>query len=178
MSVEHGDFQALVEGHRDRIYTFAFYFLKNREDAEDVTQEVLIRLWNHWRRFEGDHLRAWLMKVTRNVCCDASRRRTTRGRVEGFDGGDVAVELAASPERGPEHDAEATDFRRRLTAAIKSLPEPQKSIVILREVQGLTYDEIASIVGRPLNTVKVYLHRGRKLLRKELREEEAYAQAS
>ena len=176
--MELGDFQALVEGHRNRIYTFAFYFLRNREDAEDVTQEVLIRLWNHWRRLEGAPMKAWLMKVTRNLCCDVSRRRTTRGRVEGFDDGEAAVELAASPEPDPEHAAEAADFRRRLTAAIKSLPEPQKSIVILREVQGLTYDEIASVVGRPLNTVKVYLHRGRKLLREALREEEAYAQAS
>jgi len=167
-----------VEGHRDRIYTFAFYFLRNREDAEDVTQEVLIRLWKHWRRLEGDHLRAWLMKVTRNLCCDTSRRRTTRGRVEGYDGGDVAVEIAESPAANPEQATEAADFRRRLTAAIKSLPEPQKSIVILREVQGLTYDEIASVVGRPLNTVKVYLHRGRKLLREALREEVAYAEAS
>lgn len=176
--MELGDYEALVEGHRDRIYTFAFYYLKNREDAEDVTQEVLIRLWKHWRRLEGDHLKAWLMKVTRNLCCDTSRRRTTRGRVEGFDGGDVAVEIAKSPAADPEQTTEAADFRRRLTAAIKSLPEPQKSIVILREVQGLTYDEIASAVDRPLNTVKVYLHRGRKLLRDALREEVAYAQAS
>lgn len=174
--MELQDFQTLVERHRGRIYTFAFYYLKNREDAEDVTQEVLVRLWDHWRRLEGDHLKAWIMRVTRNACCDASRRRKTRGNVEAPTE-DERIENMESQTADPQRVAEAADFRRRLTDALTQLPEPHRSIVILREIDGLTYDEIAETVGRPLNTVKVYLHRARKMLREHLKEVPAYAQA-
>ena len=175
--MEQGDFQELVREHRDRIYTFAVYSLKNREDAEDVTQEVLIRLWNHWRRLEGAHLRAWIVRVTKNACVDAVRRRQTRHRHE-YETEDDELERAAGTGPDPERDAEDADFRRQLKAALAELAEPYRSIVILREIQGLAYDEIADSVGKPLNTVKVYLHRGRKMLREQLREVPAYAQAS
>ena len=175
--MEKGDFEELVREHRDRVYTFALYSLKNREDAEDVTQEVLIRLWNHWRRLEGDYLKAWILRVTRNACVDAVRRRQTRGRHEAATD-DTALEAAPSQAPGPQSQAEGAEFRDRLEAALAKLPEPHRSIVILREIQGLAYDEIAAAVDRPLNTVKVYLHRGRKMLREQLREETAYAQAS
>lgn len=174
--MEKGEFQELVRQHRDRIYTFAFYSLKNREDAEDVTQEVLIRLWKHWRRLEGEHLRAWIVRVTRNACVDSVRRRQTRGRHEA--GGDEEIERAPDEAADPARHAEDADFRRRLEAALRALSEPYRSIVILREVQGLAYDEIAAAVDKPLNTVKVYLHRGRKMLREQLREVPAYVQAS
>jgi RNA polymerase sigma-70 factor (ECF subfamily) len=175
--VEKGDFQELVRRHRDRIYTFAFYSLKNREDAEDVTQEVLIRLWKHWQRLEGDHLQAWIVRVTKNACVDAVRRRQTRRRLESTGEGDE-VERAPDDAADPARDAAGADFRRRLESALAALAEPYRSIVILREIQGLAYDEIAAAVDKPLNTVKVYLHRGRRMLRDELREEPAYAQTS
>jgi RNA polymerase sigma factor (sigma-70 family) len=173
-----GDYEDLVRRHSDRIYTFAFYSLRNREDAEDVTQEVLLRLWKHGQRVAGDLVTAWILRVTRNVCCDVVRRHQTRqGRVEA-NPDPAAVDAVASPAPGPHEDAEAADFRRRLRVALSSLPEPHRSIVILREIQGLKYDEIAAALGRPLSTVKVYLHRGRKILREQLREVPAYVEAS
>lgn len=174
--MEQGDFQELVRQHRDRIYTFAFYSLKNREDAEDVTQEVLIRLWNHFRRLDGEHLSAWIIRVTKNACVDAVRRRQTRFRHEAP--GEHDLDRAPASDADPQRDAESADFRRNLQAALREMPEPYRSIVILREIQGLAYDEIAATVDKPLNTVKVYLHRGRKMLREQLREVPAYAQAS
>lgn len=177
--MEQDDFQELVRRHRDRVYTLAFYSLKNREDAEDVTQEVLIRLWNHYRRLEGEHLAAWIVRVTKNACVDAVRRRQTRYRHEApTSEDDDRLERAPSHDAGPERDAEAAQFRRCLKAALGDVPEPYRSIVILREIQGLAYDEIAKAVDKPLNTVKVYLHRGRKMLREQLKEVPAYAQAS
>lgn len=175
--MEQGDFQELVRKHRDRVYTFAFYSLKNREDAEDVTQEVLIRLWNHFSRLEGEHLAAWIIRVTKNACVDAVRRRQTRFRHEA-DGDDDELDRAASTGPTPERDAESADFRRNLQNALREVPEPYRSIVILREIQGFAYEDIAASVNKPLNTVKVYLHRGRKMLREQLREVPAYAQAS
>ena len=88
------------------------------------------------------------------------------------------LEAAPSTAPGPQNQAEGAEFRERLKKALGQLPEPHRSIVVLREIQGLAYDEIAAAVDRPLNTVKVYLHRGRKMLREQLREEAAYAQAS
>lgn len=175
--MEKGEFQELVRQHRDRVFTLAYYSLRNREDAEDVTQEVLIRLWNHWRRLDGDHLKAWLVRVTKNACVDAVRRRQTRRRHEKA-GDDEELERTPGSQATPERAAESAAFRRRLSEALAELPEPYRGIVILREVQGLAYDEIAAAVDKPLNTVKVYLHRGRKMLREQLREVMAYAQAS
>ncbi len=171
------DFQALVERYRDRIFGFALYSLGRREDAEDVTQEVLIRMWKHRHQLEENRLLGWLLKVARNACCDLVRRRGSRGRFES-PADELTFETAASNAPGPWDKAEAAAFRRRLKAALDELPEPHKSIVILREIQGLKYDEIAAAVDKPLNTVKVYLHRGRKMLRDELREEACYAKAS
>jgi len=176
--MREGEFQDLVSRHRDRIYTFAFYSLKNREDAEDVTQEVLIRLWKHWQRLDDEFLTAWILRVTRNACCDVVRRRRTHQGKIGDNPHEPEIESMASRDPDPHREAEAADFRRRLRAALRTLPEPHRSIVILREIQGLKYDEIAAAVGKPLNTIKVYLHRGRKLLREQLREVTAYAKAS
>lgn len=176
--MREGEFQDLVSRHRDRIFTFAFYSLKNREDAEDVTQEVLIRLWKHRKHLADEFLTAWILRVTRNACCDVVRRRRVRQGKTEENAHQPEIESMASHDPDPHHHAEAADFRRRLQAALSTLPEPHRSIVILREIQGLKYDEIAATIGKPLNTIKVYLHRGRKLLREQLREVPAYAKAS
>jgi len=169
------EFQALVRQHRDAVFTFALYFLKHREDAEDVTQEVLVRFWNHHPKLDVELLPAWLRRVTRNLCCDvARRRRSLAGRAEST-ADDVAEREPPAGGPDPERIASASDFRRSLETALRELPEPHRSIVVLREIQGLRYDEIAAAVDRPLNTIKVYLHRGRKMLRDQLREVSAHA---
>lgn len=172
------DFHQLVGEERQRIYSFAFYSLKNREDAEDVTQEVLIRLWRHWRRLDHSGIKAWLLRVTRNACCDvARRRRTSAGRVAD-SAEDAVLDRVACERPDPQADIETADFQARLTIALRQLPEPYRSALILRELQELKYDEIAAILEKPLNTIKVYLHRGRKMLREELKEVEIYGKAS
>lgn len=172
------EFQQLVVEERQRIYSFAYYSLKNREDAEDVTQEVLIRLWRHWRRLDRSGVKAWLLRVARNACCDVVRRRRVNATRVVDTEGDVVLDRVACERADPQADAEAADFQQRLTAALRQLPEPYRSALILRELQDLKYDEIAAILEKPLNTIKVYLHRGRKMLREELKEVEIHAQAS
>ena len=158
-------FRRLCDQHLDRIYTFACYFLGNREDAEDVTQEVLIRLWERGREIEEADLPAWITRVTRNACIDALRRRPRAGST-----GDDAFEHIASPAPGPDAEVEAAEFQQRLERALLRLPESHRAIVVLREIQGLKYEEIGEALRLPLNTVKVYLHRGRRELRELLRE--------
>ena len=170
-----GEYHEAVEAQRHQIYTFAFYSLKNREDAEDVTQEVLIRLWKHWQKLDKGGIKAWITKVTRNLCCDFVRQRVRRSNEA--DAEDMPVDALPSAS-DPQADAESEDFKRRLTAALRQVPEPYRSALILREIQDFKYDEIADALDKPLNTVKVYIHRGRKMLRKELKEESVYVEAS
>jgi RNA polymerase sigma-70 factor (ECF subfamily) len=165
-------FDDTAHRYRGRVYSFARYLLSNREEAEDVTQEVLLRLWRHQDGVEEERLGAWLLRVTRNACYDLLRRRrsdaTQPGMADSLD--DEAARELASAEPDPQARAEAADFRRRLLGALEELGEPYKSIIILREVQGLTHREIGEALGTPEVTVRVHLHRGRKKLREQLRE--------
>ncbi|RMH16662.1 MAG: RNA polymerase sigma factor [Acidobacteria bacterium] len=172
------DYHQLVAQHRDRIFTFAFYTLGHREDAEDVTQDVLVRLWQNGKRLDLERVGAWLNRVTRNACYDLARKRKVRRAVHASGDQESLLAQVPSPRPDPEGEAGAADFRRRLTAALRQLPEPYRSAVVLREIQGLSYREIADVLDRPLNTVKVYLHRGRRLLRQALAEVEPYVRAS
>ena len=159
-----------MERHQRQVFTLARYLLSDQGDAEDVTQEVLIRLWRNRRRVARDHLQAWLLRVTRNTSYDRLRRHHTASRVfvAGLDGRGAAGARATGPD--PEARAGAAEFTTRLEAALDRLGEPARSIVILREIQGLAYREIADVLDKPIGTVRVTLHRARRRLRQELRE--------
>ena len=163
-------FDKTAARHRNRIFTFACYCLGNREEAEDVTQEVLIRLWKNLDSLEEPRLVPWLIHVTRNACIDTMRRRRTYRALVAEDPEGEAMLRVPSRTPGPGVLAEASDFRTQVENALKELAEPYRSVVILREIQDLKYEEISAALGLPLNTVKVYLHRGRRRLRERLRE--------
>lgn len=163
-------FEAVVERHQRKVYTFARYYLGQTQEAEDITQEVFLKLWRNRRQVDAEGTRAWLLKVTRNACFDRLRRRQSAARVFASDSSEPAVENVQVADPDPEARAAAADFRRHLGGALEQLIDPMKSIVILREIQGLKYDEIADVLGVPLNTVRVYLHRGRARLREQLKE--------
>ena len=150
------------------MYGFAYNYLNSSEGAADVTQDVFVRLWNHRDTIDEDRLVGWLLRVTRNACVDAIRRRKAYvKRVE------TSTEmLMDKADRAPLPDAqtESALFHEHLRQALETLDEPQKSIVVLREIQEYKYEEISEALDLPLNTVKVYLHRARKALRKELNE--------
>ncbi len=165
-------FEDTAHRYRRRVYSFARYLLSNREEAEDVTQEVLLRLWRHQDGLDEKRLGSWLVRVTRNACYDLLRKRRSDsaalGHVASLDAEEAAEVAGAEPD--PQARAEAADFRRRLLAALADLGEPYKSVVILREVQGLPHREIGEALGIPEVTVRVHLHRGRRKLREQLRE--------
>lgn len=161
-------FEQHVERYQHRVFGFACYFLGDRDEAADVTQEVLIRLWNHRDEVEEDRLLGWLLRVTRNACVDALRRRQVY-RTAVLPGGE-RLEQAFDPGALPDAITEAALFRQHLQQALATLDDPYRSIVILREIQEYSYEEISEALRLPLNTVKVYLHRARKMLREQLRE--------
>jgi len=161
------DFEAVVDRCQSNVYTYACHLLRDPAAAEDLTQEVFLRLWRHWQRIDVARVDAWLTRVTRNLCYDKWRlERTARQYLVPPLPGEVEAAVDATP--GPQQHAEATDFRQRFEAAVAKLSEPARSALILREVLGYKYREIADALELPLNTVRVYLHRGRKKLRLEL----------
>lgn len=162
------EFRRLAQEHGGRIYTFALHSLRSREDAEDVTQEVLIRLWRHRENIDPERVRAWVMRVARNIVIDVSRRGRIRASLFA-DGTDAtAAEATVAAVSFPADHAERGELRRTLETAVAGLQEPQRSIVIMREIQGLSYREIADALEMPLGTVKVYLHRARRNLREQV----------
>jgi RNA polymerase sigma factor (sigma-70 family) len=166
------DLEMAVARYQRRIYTFAHYFLGNWQEAEDVTQEVLLRLWRRGGAIEAAGLLPWLLRVTRNACYDLLRRRRP-GFALSSPEADSAAQRVPDGTPGPEAAAAATEARDRVRGALRRLPEPYRSAVILREVQGLSYQEIGEALDIPLNTVRVHIHRGRQKLRDLLREETA-----
>ena len=162
------EFEEAARRHQGRVYTFAHYFLGNREEAEDVTQEVLLRLWRHGLELADEAVRPWLLRVTRNACYDLLRRR--RLPVNSPAGLDTLPAETAGAEPDPESRAAAAALGRRLRAELDRLEEPYKSVLILREIQELQYQEISDALEIPLNTVRVYIHRGRRRLREQLKE--------
>ncbi len=159
------EFRRLAQEHGGRIYTFALHSLRSREDAEDVTQEVLIRLWRHRDTIDPERVRAWVMRVTRNLVIDSSRRSRMRSTLfaDGTDAEIAAESVAVATSR--DDGAERRELRSALESAVADLEEPYRSIVVMREIQDCSYQEIADALEMPLGTVKVYLHRARHRLR-------------
>jgi RNA polymerase sigma-70 factor (ECF subfamily) len=170
------DFRESVEQHRHRVYTFSFYWLGNAEDAEDVTQEVLFRLWKNWHKVRMDSIKPWLTRVTRNACIDAIRKRRSYRAVVTDAGYEETLPVAADAQPDPCCVMEMSDLQEQLKEALGRLNNPYRTIVILREIQDMTYAEIGASLDMPVNRVKVYLHRGRRMLREQLRERVGHGQ--
>ncbi len=160
-------FEEVVDACEKRVYSYACHLLGDLAAAQDVTQEAFLRLWRNWSSIDLPRVEAWLTRVTRNLCYDRLRRRRTAAQYVAPTG-DGDPDLFEAREPGPSDEAEATEFRGRLQAALARLTEPTRSALVLREVLGYPYADIAAALEVPLNSVRVYLHRGRKRLREEL----------
>ncbi len=151
-----------VKEYQDQAWTVARYILKDAQEAEDATQEAFVKLWHNRDNIDPNRVKPWLMKVTRNGCLDRLRRR--RESVE-FDESYMASEVS-----GPMQDAAAGETNLWLKRAISSLKEPYRSLVVLRDVNQHSYEEVAGMLELNLAQVKTYLHRARKQLREQLAE--------
>jgi RNA polymerase sigma-70 factor (ECF subfamily) len=159
------EFEAAVMEHKDRIHSYARGILRDPEDAKDVAQECLIRLWSHRERVEpGAGCRSWLLRSAHNLCVDRLRRRATRREIAP----DEAAEDPTDARPGPERLTSSVEVAGRLERALLALDDRDRSIVLLREVEGLAYEEIAALLDLKMGTLKATLHRAREKLRHAL----------
>lgn len=160
----------LIQQYKNKIYTFALYMLKNKMDADDVTQEVMIRIWQNIDRFNMLAAKTWIMKTTNNLCIDYLRKRAAAfGRELEID---EVFEDSYSTNADKDNPYLTTHFKMMasiIKEAIQKLPENLRSVFVLYEIQGFKYSEISKMLDLPLNSVKVYLLRARRKLQEELK---------
>lgn len=162
--MDRDEFREAVMQHKDRVHSYASWMLRDGEEARDVAQEALVRLWQNSDRVHNGSARAWLLRTTRNLCIDRIRRRRTRPEVDEGQ----AISLPGDPGPGPERLAASSELGRTLHRALEKIQPRDRALVLMREVEGLTYDEMAGAMGLPLGTLKAALHRAREKLRREL----------
>jgi RNA polymerase sigma-70 factor, ECF subfamily len=168
-------FREMVDEYRDRVFSLTYRMLGSRAEAEDLAQEVFITIFKSIDSFRGDSkLSTWLYRVTANHCKNRIKylaRRHDRDRtelterVEAGGGASLAVPRAAPR---PDAQLEGAQMEQILQQAIAELDEDQRILVILRDVEDLSYEEICAITELPDGTVKSRLHRARMALRKKL----------
>ena len=160
-------FNALVLEHQSLVFSLCLRQLGQRQAAEDATQETFIAAWRALPSLRGP-FRPWLLRIAVNACTDEQRRRGRRPSASL----DVALEegLPEPPDAGPSPEKSTLDSetRRRLESLLQRLPEDQRLAVVLCDVEGLDYGEIASVLGVNLGTVKSRIARGRARLRELL----------
>lgn len=159
-------FKKHVARYKDLVYSQAYYFTGNAEDAADITQEVLLKLWHNMDKISSASMKCWLLKVTRNLCIDYSRRKKELAfSLITNQSDDGEFELSCVDDgMNPEQDVINMDLKDQILNAIQKLPPKIKNVIIMREINDLKYEDIASSMDIPINSVKAYLHRGRKLL--------------
>jgi RNA polymerase sigma-70 factor, ECF subfamily len=152
-------FQALVERHRSMVYRVAYQFAGNHHDAEDIAQEVFIKVYRSLDRFRQDaQLSSWLYRIVMNACIDHRRRQCPSAATPFGEEAEQAMLNAPEETPGPEDRAYAGELGQVLEAEISRLPQGQRIVFIMRHHQGLKLVEIAEALGLAEGTVKRQLH--------------------
>ncbi|MBK8944465.1 MAG: sigma-70 family RNA polymerase sigma factor [Ignavibacteriae bacterium] len=158
----------LVQQYKSRIYNYSVYLLKNKMDAEDVTQEVLIRIWKNLGNFNILSAKTWIMKTTHNLCLDYLRKRKSDFSKNPYSIDDVSEFIENKDSENPVLKFENDLQNENIKLQIQELPENLKSVFVLYELQNMKYKEISKSLDIPINSVKVYLLRARKQLQEKL----------
>ncbi len=164
-------YKLLLKQFKNKVYNYSMYMLRNRMDADDVTQEVLIRLWKNLDKFNLNAAGSYIMRMTHNLCIDYLRRRNISVNRE------IEIDVVfedtyqnTNDMNNPEFMITHENLNKKLKESIENLPENLKSIFIMYQMHGMKYKEISKVLDIPLNSVKVYLMRARIKLQNELKE--------
>lgn len=170
-------FEEVVENYHGKVFQLIFRYTGDYEEACDLTQDTFVRAYRAWQEFRGDsQIYTWLYRIALNLCHNSRKKGDRRRRVEGvsldfsvegddekFTGMDVA-DVRPQPSRAVEND----ELRTRLQEALASLPENYRTVIVLRDIEGLPYEEIARITDSTLEAIKSRLFRARTMLREIL----------
>lgn len=150
-------FEEALLPHLDAAYNLARYLLRDPHEAEDAVQDAWVRAVRHFGGFRGGDARAWLLRIVRNTCFTRMRRGRAAGEVVEFDEQLHTVDDGA----GPEADLVRTMAAESLRTELERLPAEFREVIVLRELEGLSYKEIAQVAGVPIGTVMSRLSRAR-----------------
>lgn len=161
--MQTNEFTDMIGPFKDKLYRLAHRIVKDPAEAQDVVQEVMIKVWKKNDYFQTlDNKEAWCMTLTKNLSIDKTRSKHKRNL--SMDSVGYAQDRAANPHRS----LEAKDTLNHVKKLMDELPEKYKVVIHLRDIEEMSYDEIAKVTGYNLDQVKIYLHRGRKELRQQL----------
>lgn len=167
MKGETAAFNALVLKYQNMAYSVAYRMLRDDAAAADVVQDSLIKAYRALSGFQGGNFRSWLMRIVANTCYDVLRAQQ-RHATDSLD--DLLAEQDSTPHlvdhaEGPESHAERMELNKLIEAGIQALPPDQRLVLVLCDVHGYAYDEIAEIANLPMGTVKSRISRARLRLR-------------
>jgi RNA polymerase sigma-70 factor (ECF subfamily) len=158
-------FAIIVERYKRQIYSITYSMTRNHADADDLSQDAFIRAYENLRKFNlGTNFRSWLCRIAVNLCIDHLRHEKRFPE----DSLDDQSETLPSQNPDPQYSLESSELMENIMAAVDSLPADQKTVVILREMQGLELKEIAEIMKCSESTIRWRLHYARKKLQKKL----------
>ena len=161
-------FEPLVEKYRQRVWRLAYQVLHDREEAWDVAQEAFVRAFHSLPSFRGQSaFYTWLFRITVNVATDRHRQRGAQARAFGPErvSEEEWARTTPDPGGGPEQQATRKEQRERIRSALDALPPKARTIIMLSDVEGLSYREIAEVLNCPIGTVMSRLHNARKRLK-------------
>jgi len=164
-------FNRLVDRFQGTVYSLCLRLLGNPQAAEDATQEAFLSAYRSISRFEGGNFRSWLLRIAANESKDELRRRSRRDRAGSLDQMFGTLEApieVRDPSPGAESELERKELGATLQQALDRLPFDQRQAVVLLDVHGYRYEEIAAMTGSSLGTVKSRIHRARERLRRDL----------
>ncbi len=158
-------FEELIRQYEKKVYTLCFRMCGNSEDAEEAAQDTFLALWRGIDRFRQESsLSTWIYRLASNACIDLLRRRKKQGSSLSLDDEELFLD-AVDPAPCPQDAVEHREAQKLLQEGLSALPEEYRKVLILREIEGLSYTEIAESASLELGTVKSRISRGRVLLR-------------
>lgn len=165
-------FGQLVLAHQNKVYSLCVHLLGSREEAEDMAQEAFLKAWRSLDSFLGESsFSTWMHRLTTNLCLDHLRKQTRRQNISvavSLDDEEAAIPEPAGQTGDPHEALERGERRRALAKGLQELPEHYRRPLVMREVGGMSYQEIAAALELDLGTVKSRIARARETLRKIL----------
>ena len=168
-------FEQLMLDSQDRVYTLCLRMTGNREDALDLAQETFLNAWRGLSSFQGNSsFSTWVYRLASNACIDFLRKRKRRQQGESphsLDDEEAPLPEPADPRGSPEEELERRELRRAVERGLQALPDHHRQVLVMRELSGMSYQEIGAVLDLDLGTVKSRIARARLALKKFLVQE-------